>query len=158
MNERLKEFIQYKTGGRQTEFCALVGWTPPYLAKLLKGVNFGLSPVMTLLSVFPELDARWLLLGTGTMLGEQAQTSVRRELLGNVAAVLDLERFMPVMSADELRRFERLVTVGGKPDFSPDTVSEWQRRLNDREAALAAKFAAANNSKGKRQCKQKTAK
>lgn len=158
MNNRLKEFIQYKTGGRQTEFCALVGWTPPYLAKLLKGVNFGLSPVVTLLSVFPELDARWLLLGTGTMLGQEAQAAVRRELFDNLSAVLDLERFMPVMSPDELRQYERLVTAGGKPDFSPGTVSEWQRRLADREAALAARFAAANNSKGERQCKQKTAK
>ena len=50
-------------GGRRTEFCKLLGWTPQYLAKLLRGDNFGLQPVLTILSTFPEINARWLLLG-----------------------------------------------------------------------------------------------
>ena len=44
MNKRLQEIIQYKTGGRQKDFAELMGWTPQYVFKLLKGENFGLSP------------------------------------------------------------------------------------------------------------------
>lgn len=43
MNTRLLEIIKYKTGGRQREFADLLGWTPQYLAKLLKGENFGIT-------------------------------------------------------------------------------------------------------------------
>lgn len=42
MNSRLLDIIRYKTGGKQSEFAALLGWTPQYLAKLLRGENFGI--------------------------------------------------------------------------------------------------------------------
>lgn len=155
MNNRLKEFIEYKTGGKQTEFCALLGWTPPYLSKLLKGVNFGIQPVIKLLSTCPELNARWLLCGTGTMLNEERYNAVRREMLEAVTAVLDAERYMPVMSAEELHDFEQFITTGRKPDFSPDTVNEWERRLCDREKEMEARFAAAKQTSV---CRQKKAK
>ena len=44
MNRRLQDIIKYKTGGRQTAFAALLNWSPQYLSKLLKGVDFGLQP------------------------------------------------------------------------------------------------------------------
>ena len=46
MNRRLQDIIKYKTGGRQTAFAALLNWSPQYLSKLLKGVDFGLQPVV----------------------------------------------------------------------------------------------------------------
>ena len=157
MKDRLKEFIAYKTGGKQTEFCELVGWKPPYLAKLLRGEDFGIKPIITLLSAFPEVDARWLLLGTGTMLTDAKFATVRREMFDNMTTLLDLERYMPVMTADELRSFEGFVTGGGKPDFSPSQLAEWEGKLTDREKNLEAKFAAANNN-GKTACRQKKVK
>ena len=65
MNTRLLEIIKYKTGGRQREFADLLGWTPQYLAKLLKGENFGITPVMTIVSKLPDINARWFLTGEG---------------------------------------------------------------------------------------------
>ena len=70
MNKRLQEIIQYKTGGRQKDFAELMGWTPQYVFKLLKGENFGLSPVLKICEALPELNARWLLTGQGDMLTE----------------------------------------------------------------------------------------
>ena len=157
MKERLKEFIAYKTGGRQTEFCKLVGWKPPYLAKLLRGEDFGIKPVLTILAAFPEIDARWFLLGTGTMLTESKFATVRKEMLDNMSALLDLERYMPVMTADELRSFEGFVTGGGKPVFSPSQLAEWEGKLTVREKDLEAKFAAADNN-SKTSCRQKKVK
>ena len=67
MKDRLQQILDYKTGGKQTPFAKMLGWTPQYLAKLLRGDNFGIQPVITLLSTFPEINARWLLLGDGQM-------------------------------------------------------------------------------------------
>lgn len=78
MNTRLKQIIDYKTGGKQTAFAALMGWTPQYLSKLLHGENFGIQPVISLLTVLPEVDARWLLIGDGNML--MSHSSLRKEM------------------------------------------------------------------------------
>ena len=67
MNTRLQEVIKYKTGGHQKAFAELMGWNPSYLTKLLKGENFGLQPVLSILETIPEINARWFLLGEGEM-------------------------------------------------------------------------------------------
>lgn len=155
MNSRLHEIIKYKTGGRQREFANLLGWTPQYLAKLLKGVNFGISPVLTILEVLPEINARWLLLGQGSMLENAKLLDLRREAFANIQAVLEIEKYIPFMSPDELHEYEQAVTTGRKPVFSPDMLSSWQRRASEREEELTAKFAAAN-AKSEKLCKRPT--
>lgn len=157
MNSRLQDIIRYKTGGRQTDFAALCGWTPQYLAKLLKGVNFGIRPVLTLLEVLPEINARWLLLGQGDMLEIGKLFNLQREAFAHIQAALEIEKYIPFMSPDELHEYEQAVTTGRKPVFSPDTLSSWQRRSSEREEELAAKFAAAN-AKSEKLCKRPTAK
>lgn len=128
MNNRLQEIIKYKTGGRQTEFAALCGWTPQYLAKLLRGENFGLQPVLTLLEKLPEINARWLLLGRGDMLETGKLFNLQREAFAHIQAILEIEKYIPFMSPDELREYEQAVTTYRKPVFSPDTLSSWQQR------------------------------
>lgn len=68
MNSRLDAIITYRTEGNRTEFARLIGWSRPYLSKLLRGENMGLAPVLTILATFPEIDARWFLLGEGEMM------------------------------------------------------------------------------------------
>lgn len=58
MNNRLLEIIKYRTGGNQSKFAALMGWSPQYLSKLVKGVDFGLAPILTILQKLPEINAR----------------------------------------------------------------------------------------------------
>ncbi len=157
MNNRLQEIIKYKTGGRQTEFAALCGWSPQYLAKLLRGNNFGIRPVLTLLTVLPEINARWLLLGQGEMLEIGKLFNLQREAFAHVQAVLELEKYIPFMSPDDLHEYEQAVTAGRKPVFSPDTVASWQQRASEQEKELTAKFAAAN-AKSDKLCRQRTAK
>lgn len=157
MNSRLQDIIRYKTGGRQTDFAALCGWTPQYLAKLLKGVNFGIRPVLRLLETLPEINARWLLLGQGEMLEIGKLFKLQREAFAHIQAVLEIEKYIPFMSPDELHEYEQAVTTGRKPVFSPDMLSSWQRRSSEREEELTAKFAAAN-AKSEKLCKRPTAK
>lgn len=129
MNRRLQDIIKYKTGGRQTAFAALLNWSPQYLSKLLKGVDFGLQPVVSIIEALPEINARWFLTGQGEMLSDEKQADLRREALEHVFQVMELERFIPVMTPDELRMFERQVREGEKADFSPDTLQSWRERL-----------------------------
>lgn len=157
MNSRLREIINYKTGGRQNPFAELLGWSPQYLAKLLKGGNFGLSPVLTLLSTFPEINARWFLFGEGSMLEAGRLFELQRESMSHIMSLLDLDKYIPYMSGEEVREFEEAVQSGRKPDFSPDTVAKWQSLLDDRNRALDARFAEAK-AKSDELCRQKTAK
>lgn len=157
MNNRLLEIIQYKTGGKQTEFAALMGWTPQYLAKLLKGENFGLQPVLTVLKSLPEINARWFLLGDGSMIEETNYTDLPRAILDNTLALLDMGKYMPVMTPQELYAYEQVALGNRKPEFSPESIEKWKRLMQEREERINAKFSAAT-AKSNDVCKQRRAK
>ena len=147
MNERLLQFIQYKTGGKQADFAELMGWSPQYLHKMLKEGGIGIRPIVALLEKFPELNARWLLLGEGAMLNTGAD-AVKSHLL----KLLELEKYMPVMTPDELRLLE-----DGQTDFDADTVIRWEELLADRSKKINDRFNAAYK-KQEELCKQYKAK
>ena len=150
MNERLLQFIQYKTGGHQAEFALLLGWRPQYLTKLINGENFGLTPILKLLETFPELNARWLLLGEGEMLSFNPVASVIKDRLQRL---LELEKYMRVMTPDELKQ----VTEGNNLDFPPETFEKWKKLLDDKNKEWEERQAAAMK-KQQELCKQKKAK
>lgn len=146
MNTRLQEIIKYKTRGRQKDFAELMGWSPQYVQKLVKGANFGFTPVLAIVEKLPEINARWFLTGEGQMLSDSRMTDIRREFHGYVESVLGLERYMPVMTPEELNKFERVILGKEKAVFSPDTLTTWQRRLAERDYMIKQKFAAAKGA------------
>lgn len=150
MNERLLQFMRYKTGGHQADFALLLGWRPQYLTKLLNGENFGIRPVVSLLETFPELNARWLLLGEGDMLSFNPAASAIKDRLQRL---LELEKYMRVMNPEELKQ----VTEGENLDFPPETFERWKKLLDDKNKEWAERQATAMN-KQKELCKQKKAK
>lgn len=102
MNQRLRLFIQYACG-RPSVFADRMGWERQYLSKLTRGIGLGLTPVVAILQEFPELDARWLLLGEGEML-RPAVSECRPNLTAardRVTRSLELARFLPFMSDAE---------------------------------------------------------
>lgn len=139
MNDRLLDIIKYKTGGRQKHFAELLGWTPQYLAKLLRGDNFGLQPVLTILEKMPEIDARWFLLGDGSMLNDDKVFGLRRKTYSWVQSILTFDRFLPVMSPDEVHRFEEVLSGKSYPDFSDEEVARWEALLAERRQSLDAR-------------------
>lgn len=157
MNERLLEIIRYKTGGRQNAFAELMGWSPQYLAKLVKGDNFGLQPVLAILSAFPEVNARWFLFGQGSMLEVGMMFDLQRQAMSHIQSLLDLDKYIPVMTGEEVREFEKAIKNGRYPNFSPDTLSDLQKRLTERTENVNAIFSQAT-AKSDSLCKQKTPK
>lgn len=139
MNNRLLDVIKYKTGGRQKAFAELLGWTPQYLAKLLRGDNFGLQPVLTLLEKLPEINARWFLLGDGSMLNDDKVFGLRRETYSRVQSILMFDRFLPVMSPEQLHRFEDVLRGKSYPDFSDEEVAKLEAQLSARQRSLDAR-------------------
>ena len=121
MNNRLVLFIQYACG-RQSVFAERMGWERQYLSKLTRGIGLGLTPVVAILQEFPELNARWLLLGEGEML-RPAASECRPHLAAardRVARSLELARFLPVMSEAELSEF-----ASGRVDFPASAHARW---------------------------------
>lgn len=157
MKNRLAQIIAYKTGGRQADFAAMLGWTPQYLAKLLKGESFGLNPVLAVLTALPEVDARWLLFGEGEMLTPEGVADVRQGLMSRVQSLIRYEQYIPIMTADELREMELAVKKGTPLQYSPDTLASMAERLNYRQNEMDARFRAAI-AKSNKSCKARTAK
>ena len=157
MNERLFQLLQYKTGGVQTEFCALLGWTPQYLAKLLKGTNFGLVPVVSIIRAFPEVNARWFLTGEGEMLNDATYVSFHSAVRSHVEKLFELERYIPVMTPSELRDFEDVLHGKKAPSFSPNLEEVWELRLSQRNETLSARVRSAQR-KSEELCKTKEVK
>ena len=150
MNERLLQFIEYKTNGKQADFALLVGWIPQYVSKLIKGENFGIRPVITLLKTFPELNACWLLTGEGEMLSFNPATSVIKDRLQRL---LELEKYMKVMTPAELHQ----ITEGENLDFPQETFDKWEKLLEERDKEWEERKLEAMN-KQKELCKMKIAK
>ena len=133
MNTRLSQFIDYATNGNRAEFARIVGWSPQYLNTMLKGERIGLNPIITLLDKFPELNARWMLLGEGAMLTPQVD-AVKQHLL----RLLDIERYLPVMTIEEQQR-----VIAGDLDFGDEQYAHWGALLEQKNVKLEARFAAA---------------
>ncbi|MBD5240475.1 MAG: hypothetical protein HDS59_00075 [Barnesiella sp.] len=136
MNNRLLDIIKYKTAGRQKPFAEFMGWTPQYLTKLLRGDNFGLQPVLTLLEKLPEINARWFLFGDGTMLNDDKLLELRMESYSRARSILLLDQYIPVMSPDEIRHFEEVLNSGSQSCFTPSDIARWDMLLQQRNNSI----------------------
>ena len=67
MEERIKRIISHYCGGSQAAFASAVGITPQYANRIASGHGCGLRTVEAILTAFPDVNARWLICGTGAM-------------------------------------------------------------------------------------------
>jgi len=67
------------------------------------------------------------------MLMDDKVRDLHQGTISHIQAVLDLERFVPVMSPEELQEYEQMITSHKKPDFSPSVRSKWLERTLERE-------------------------
>lgn len=128
MIQRLNELISYAAGGNKSRFAATMGWKPQYLHRILTGeTGLGIQPVKRILQVFPELSARWLLLGTGGML----ETPPSKDAADNLVRLLEIEKYIPVMSGDEIRQL-----AAGRTRWDEETRAAWAAELERRKDGL----------------------
>ena len=93
--------------------------------------------MVTLLERFPDLNARWLLLGEGAMFTTPPGYKLRQRLI----KLLEVERYTPVMSPSELRKAEE-----GRVDFPAETVSRWRAEMPRRSRAVCSTIRAARTN------------
>ena len=102
IGQRLEQFVLYKIKKSKVEFAEQIGWDKQYLNGLIKGKSFGLKPVETLLQKFPELNARWLILGEGSMLSGEYAEGARKRIRNRIAILEKMEDLIPYMAKEQL--------------------------------------------------------
>lgn len=129
MNERLMEIIRLKARGRLKNFADLMGWSPQYVQKLVRGISFGLQPVLAILDKFPDINARWFLFGKGSMLNADAISMIHQQVLVNIQDLVHLDKYIAVMNANEIKSLQQAIEKGTQPILSPETVCELEKRI-----------------------------
>ena len=157
MKDRLRELVRYKTNGKQKEFAEIFGWKPSYLGKMLAGTAIGIQPIMAILRQFPEISARWLLLGQGSMIERREEDILRHKASEHIGKVLSLEKYLSVMSIEERQAYERMVTAHEDHQFDINAELRWISILAERQMETDIKIKNAID-KSDEQCRQETAK
>lgn len=123
MHRRIKDVVDVFYSGSQKSFSEAVGWSTSYTSAVLSGkTSIGLTPVLTILSAIPDLNARWLLFGTGEIVERLAvQKAVPSSLLGIIDKVISLEKYICVMSDDEIQQL-----LSGDLTFTPEQWDNWR--------------------------------
>ena len=76
-----------------------MGVSSAYLCNLLKGkLSCGTKPVMWVIEHHPDIDARWLLTGEGTIYGSE-----ENYIHHVIQRLIELERYICVMNANDIR-------------------------------------------------------
>lgn len=128
MNSRIKEIIQYKTGGDNVEFARITGFTPATINKVRRNSTNNIAIVQGILKALPEIDARWLILGEGTMIRPFGLALSHTLFLESIEKVWRLAVLMPKMSAEQVRRFQIAVAKGEFPQFSQLEIDELSKK------------------------------
>lgn len=123
MHRRIKDVVDVFYSGSQKSFSEAVGWSTSYTSAVLSGkTSIGLTPILTILSAIPDLNARWLLFGTGEIVESKAvQKAVSSSLLGIIDKVISLEKYICVMSDDEIQQL-----LSGDLTFTPEQWDNWR--------------------------------
>ena len=128
--DRIAKIVDVVTRGNLTAFGRIMSWTTQYTYKVTHNNSVGLSPIKEIVEAFPDINARWLLTGEGAMFTGQAERARAR-----LIKLLELEAYMPVMSASQLR------TLADNPEqITEEEIEELKTLLQAKEEALAQRF------------------
>ncbi|PPL04905.1 hypothetical protein [Parapedobacter indicus] len=126
LNTRIQHLIDIKAGGNKTRFAALLDYSPQHLNNILNGV-VGLTVVERILRAFPDVDARWLILGEGSPI--VANPEVRKELYSRVSQLIELDGYLPYMSSQDIERYRKAIGNGAEISFSAQQLHEWKKAI-----------------------------
>lgn len=110
MKERIKQFMDYK-GLSAAELADQIGVQRSNVSHVLTGRNNPSSSFLEkLLITFPELEARWLIVGEGQMIKDEAAESQNTGLPGLFAAPKARKEIIPKM-AGETKEVDRIIIL-----------------------------------------------
>ncbi|MCZ4224940.1 hypothetical protein [Pedobacter rhodius] len=128
INKRIKQVIEVKSGGSQKAFAALIEATPQYVARLIaEGGSVGLEPIIKILKLYPDVDARWLILGEGVMISQGQFNEVKYFLHQNIQEMLKIEQFLPYMTDDELKQYKDAATTFNAYKYDSKQLDRWTK-------------------------------
>lgn len=125
---RIQYLIDIKTDGKKKRFAEMLEYSPQRLTNILNG-TIGLTVVERILQTFPDVDARWLILGEGES-PTLAAPEIRHELYGRVNKLLELDRYLPFMTPQETEHYRKAVASGGEIDFTAQQLYQWKKAMN----------------------------
>lgn len=126
MKERIQEFIDYK-GITPGELASSLDVQRSNISHILNGRNKpGAALIEKLLLVFPDLNARWLLTGEGTMLDNSAYVSTNAtketSLINNLASQV-LKKNIPDENIEADKPIDKIVLL-----YQDGTFSSFERK------------------------------
>lgn len=137
INERIDFIIKIKVGGR-SKFAEILKVSPQYVNKIATpGGSVGLEPVLNILRLFPDIDARWLLLGEGSpfSLSDRAG-EIKRSIGDRIDFLFSIEKYISVMDPEDLAGLEEIIRNGSYNNIGKGKLDEWEKRLAVREESL----------------------
>lgn len=137
INERIDFIIKIKIGGR-SKFAEILKVSPQYVNKIATpGGSVGLEPVLNILRLFPDIDARWLLLGEGSpfSLSDRAG-EIKRSIGDRIDFLFSIEKYISVMDPEDLAGLEEIIRNGSYNNIGKGKLDEWEKRLAVREEGL----------------------
>lgn len=137
INERIDFIIKIKVGGR-SKFAEILKVSPQYVNKIATpGGSVGLEPVLNILRLFPDIDARWLLLGEGSpfSLSDRAG-EIKRSIGDRIDFLFSIEKYISVMDPEDLAGLEEIIRNGSYNNIGKEKLDEWEKRLAVREEGL----------------------
>jgi len=137
INERIDFIIKIKIGSR-SKFAEILKVSPQYVNKIATpGGSVGLEPVLNILRLFPDIDARWLLLGEGSpfSLSDRAG-EIKRSIGDRIDFLFSIEKYISVMDPEDLAGLEEIIRNGSYNNIGKEKLDEWEKRLAVREDGL----------------------
>lgn len=125
---RILKVIRYK-GYKFSEFAEYMGWSRQYLNNLLSGKNIGMSVVTSICQKFPDISARWMLLGDGIMLDLTNHLTALRSWVA-------LADFIHVIPAEERAK------IDAGELWSLEDVKRWEVSLAEFQENVNARYRA----------------
>lgn len=132
MAVRILKVIRFKGFKSNASFADHMGWTRQYLNNILSGKNIGLSVVSSMCQKFPDISARWLILGDGIMLDLTNHLTALRSWVA-------LADFIHVIPAEDRAK------IDAGEFWSLDDLKRWELSLSEFNAAVEARLS--KNSK-----------
>lgn len=157
INERIAYIVNVRVDGNTARFAELLGTSRQYVNKLIKeGGSVGIEPISKILKIFPEIDARWLILGEGSpFIRAVKEIEIRTGIELKLKTLTDLERYIPAMDEADLDKLSEALRSGMDPEIDSSKFTAWESVINDKKEILEQRVSEAMK---KGICKTKKAK